>query len=96
MKFSTLLIAPVLALGATAQILNRDFAIEGCVGLSTVLNPALGILGSAITGQLFTTESACAVSCFILSLRTNSMLISLGRLPSTRFQLRLLPRRSGP
>jgi len=63
MRLSYLLAAPLLVLSSSAQIINRDFAIEGCVGLTTILNPALGIAGQALTG-LFTTESACAVSHF--------------------------------
>lgn len=62
MLFSHLLLLPLLAIGALAQIAERDFAIEGCIGLTTILNPALGIAGSAVTG-LFTSESACAAAC---------------------------------
>lgn len=62
MRVTNLVFLPlILAGGALAQILDRDFAIEGCIGLSTILNPSLGIAGAAITG-LFTTEGACAVS----------------------------------
>lgn len=61
MRLASLFIFPLIAVGAVAQILQRDFAIQGCIGLTTILNPTLGIAGSALTG-LFTTESACAVS----------------------------------
>ena len=61
MRFSTLLALPFVVTGALAQGIARDFNIEGCVGVTAVLNPALGLGASLLTG-LFTTESACAVS----------------------------------
>lgn len=66
MRLSYFFAAPLLlASQAFGQaIIDRNFAIQGCVGLTAILDPTLGIAGTALTG-LFTTESACAVSLFL-------------------------------
>jgi len=62
MRLSVFLLAPVLALSASAQILDRNFAIEGCVSLTTALN-VLSSGGLGLTAS-YDTEGACRVSCF--------------------------------
>lgn len=60
MRLSYFFLAPVLALTASAQILDRDFSIQGCVGLTTVLGLVTGG-GLGLTGA-FGTETQCRVS----------------------------------
>jgi hypothetical protein len=94
MKLAYLLLAPALALTAAAQtIANRDFAIEGCLGLTAILDQTGAIAGSAITG-LFQTESACAVSAS--RKQRGGETHCSERLPVERLQIRLLPRWSDP
>jgi hypothetical protein len=61
MLFASLLALPLLASGSLAAILNRDFAIQGCVGVTTVLNVAGG-LGTTLLLGLYQTEGDCVVS----------------------------------
>jgi uncharacterized protein (DUF2141 family) len=58
MKFAYLLVAPVLALTASAQ---RNYAIQGCLGLTTAVDTIVNLGGTVLT-TLFTSESQCAVS----------------------------------
>jgi len=62
MRLSYFLLAPILALSASAQILDRNFAIEGCVSLTTALS-VLGSGGLGLTAS-YDSEGACRVSCF--------------------------------
>jgi hypothetical protein len=91
MRLSYFLIAPVLALSASAQILSRDFAIDGCVGLTSFLGVTPAIVGTAQTG-LYATESSCAVSPSAFHIATNESLItSLESMSKPGLLLRLLP-----
>lgn len=64
MRLSYFFAAPLLLASQVfgQAIIDRDFAINGCLGLTTILDPSLGIVGTALTG-LFTTEGACATAC---------------------------------
>jgi len=75
MRLSYFLLAPVLALGASAQILPRSFNIEGCVSPTIVANLLLDTSTTAAAGAQ-TTEEGCAV-CAIISTSDQTLMNSI-------------------
>jgi hypothetical protein len=78
MRLSYFLLAPILALSASAQVLNRDFAIEGCVALTTVTS-ILGSGGLGLSGS-YGSETLCRVSCTAIVMERT--LTALDRMPA--------------
>jgi hypothetical protein len=88
MRLSYFLLAPVLALSTSAQILPRTFNIEGCVSATTVLKLVLDASASAAAG-VHSTEESCAVSDTI-PLLDHKLISSIDCLPRSQTKLRLL------
>jgi hypothetical protein len=88
MKLSVLLLAPILALSASAQILPRSFNIEGCVSATTVVTLVTRLSATAAAG-VHANEESCAVSA-IISFLDHTLMGSIDCLPRSEPKLRLL------